>query len=213
MFSDITFSVVTVNGLIDSFNPCAIGVLVATIAILFSLGGTRRQVMLFGFFYVLTTYVTYLLIGLGILKAVHFFGIHNFFAWASSVFLIFMGLWQYKRSMCIIPKKRAQEATVLTAILLGFLVGLCEFPCSGGIYLATVGLVGLRETFFQGMLYLLWYNFLFVLPLIVIFGVAYNKYVANLLAVMAGKYGEKARKAGAIGMVLMGLLLILWLVL
>lgn len=212
MSNNISFYVVTLNGLLDAINPCAIGVLLATIGVLFALGGSRKKILTFGFLYVLATYVTYLLIGLGILKAVHFFGIHNFFAWASAVFMIGMGVYQMNNSMCVIPKKMPKEATVLTGLILGVLVGLCEFPCSGGIYLATVGLIGLKNSFWQGLLLLLWYNFMFVFPLIVIYLIAYNEKVAKILAMMTGSYGEKARKISSWIMILLGLAIIVWLV-
>ncbi len=211
MSNEITFSVVTINGLIDSINPCAIGVLVATVAVLFALGNYQKQILRFGFFYILATYITYLLIGLGILKAVHLFGIHNFFGWASAVALIFMGLWQLKNSACIIPKNMPKEATILAGIIFGFLVGLCEFPCSGGIYLATVGFIGLRETFWSGLLLLMWYNLMFVLPLIALFLFSYNMKNAQMIADIVGKLGVKAKYFSAIAMILLGVGLIVWL--
>lgn len=211
MSSNLSFSVVTVNGLIDSFNPCAIGVLVATISVLFALGNYRKNIAIFGFFYVFTTYITYLLIGLGLLKAMHLFGIHNFFAWASAFFLIAMGVYQWKRSMCIIPKNMPKEATMFAGILLGFLVGLCEFPCSGGVYMATIGFLGLQETFWSGLLLLMWYNLMFVLPLIILFVLAYNLEVAKVIANLVGTHSDRVRKSSAFAMIGMGLLLLLWL--
>jgi cytochrome c-type biogenesis protein len=211
MFNSVTFSTVTINGLIDAINPCAIGVLVATIAILFALGNYRQHILRFGFFYILTTYLTYLLIGLGILKAVHLFGVHNFFGWASSVALIAMGLWQLKSSRCIIPKNMPKEATVLSGIVFGFLVGLCEFPCSGGIYLATIGFIGIQETFWSGLFYLLWYNLMFVLPLIAIFIAGYYMKGAKVIAHWVGRHGTKARYITAVAMIAMGVLLITWM--
>lgn len=213
MSDSVTFGVVTVNGLIDSINPCAIGVLAASVAILFALGNYRQNILRFGFFYILTTYVTYLLIGLGILKAVHLFGIHNFFGWASAFALIAMGVWQFKCSSCIIPKRTPKEATIIAGLVFGFLVGLCEFPCSGGVYLATIGFIGLRETFWSGLLLLLWYNFMFVLPLVLLFALACNLTVANAIRNIVGAFGAKARAASAAAMIAIGTLLLLWLVL
>ena len=213
MFNDITFSVVTTNGLIDSINPCAIGVLIATVAILFALGNYRKQILRFGFFYILTIYITYLLIGLGILKAVHLFGIHSFFGWFSAAVLILMGLWQLRHSACIIPKNTPKEATILGGIIFGFLVGLCEFPCSGGIYLATIGFIGLQETFWSGLSLLMWYNLMFVVPLIAIFALSYNIKAAKMISTLVGKFGVKARYFSAIAMISIGVLLIGWLLL
>ena len=213
MSDKVTFSLITVNGLLDSINPCAIGVLAASVAILFSLGNYRAHILRFGCFYILATYVTYLLIGLGILRAVHLFGIHNFFGWASAIALILMGFWHLKKgSACIIPKKTPKEATILAGIVFGVIVGICEFPCSGGIYLATVGLLGIEETFWSGLLYLLWYNLMFVLPLIALFAFAWNLTAARAISRLVGALGTKARLASSAAMIAIGALLLLWLI-
>jgi cytochrome c biogenesis protein CcdA len=211
MSNEVTFSFVTINALIDSINPCAIGVLTASVAILFSLGNYRAHILRFGSFYILATYVTYLLIGLGILKAVHLFGVHNFFGWASAIALIFMGFWHLKKPACIIPKNAPKEATIIAGIVFGVLVGICEFPCSGAVYLATIGLIGVEETFWSGLLYLLWYNLVFVLPLILLFALAYNLAAARAISRMVGVFGTRARYISCVAMIVMGVLLLLWL--
>jgi len=46
-----------------------------------------------------------------------------------------------------------KRATFPAAGVGGFLVGLCTFPCSGGIYVAIVGLLALQTTYLQGVSY------------------------------------------------------------
>jgi cytochrome c biogenesis protein CcdA len=58
---------------------------------------------------------------------------------------------------------------------LGALVGLCEFPCTGGPYLTVLGLLHDSQTYLKGAGFLLLYNFVFVLPLVVILLLASNK--------------------------------------
>ena len=87
---------VLLNGLIDSFNPCAIGVLIFYLTLILSLKVARRSFITFGLFYILATYTTYLLIGLGILKVIHLFGVHNFFGWVSAILIIILGLFNLK---------------------------------------------------------------------------------------------------------------------
>jgi cytochrome c biogenesis protein CcdA len=50
---------------------------------------------------------------------------------------------------------------------------MVELPCTGGIYLAILGLLGDRMTLAEGIPYLLLYNLIFVLPLILILIVMY----------------------------------------
>jgi cytochrome c biogenesis protein CcdA len=61
-----------------------------------------------------------------------------------------------------------RTATLPAAVVLGILVGIFELPCAGGIYLVILGLVSNTMTLAQGIPYLLLYNFIFVLPLLVV---------------------------------------------
>ena len=66
-----------------------------------------------------------------------------------------------------------KKASVPSAIVLGGLVAMVELPCTGGIYLAILGLLGDRMTLAEGIPYLLLYNLIFVLPLVLILMVMY----------------------------------------
>lgn len=217
---------VIINGLIDSFNPCAIGVLISYLALILSFKLERRHFINFGLFYILATYATYLLIGLGILRVVHLFGIHNFFGWLAAIVILILGLfnikeffWPYVKiplltsflSRCHLPKWKP-EVTIAGAIVLGFLIGLCEFPCSGGIYLATVSLLGARETFLQGVVYLLIYNLMFVLPLVAIFFSAGNRWMFQQLQHLHGKTFSATKLIMGFSMLFSGALLLFWLI-
>jgi len=50
---------------------------------------------------------------------------------------------------------------------------MVELPCTGGVYLAILGLIGDRMTLPEGIPYLLLYNLIFVIPLILILLVVY----------------------------------------
>ncbi len=217
---------VLLNGLIDSFNPCAIGVLIFYLTLILSLKVARRLFITFGLFYILATYTTYLLIGLGILKVIHLFGVHNFFGWVSAILIIILGLFNLKEffwpnkyipilsaffNRCRIPKWRP-EITIISALTLGVLIGLCEFPCSGGIYLATVSLLAVKITFWQGLIYLLLYNLLFVLPLIILFLSTGNRPVFTALQKIHGKMFSWAKLVMGISMLVSGVLLLIWLI-
>ena len=89
-------TLVVINGLIDSFNPCAIGVLLLYVSILLGTNSSRRFILAFGGFYILATFVTYFLIGLGILQVVHFFGVPHFFGWVAAFLVLFIGLFYIK---------------------------------------------------------------------------------------------------------------------
>lgn len=217
---------VLINGLIDSFNPCAVGVLIFYLALLLSFQSRRTLLLSFGLFYILSIYATYFLIGLGILKTFHLFGLHNFFGFLAAILILLLGLYHLKEyflpnlyipiispflSRCRIPKIDP-KISVLSAIILGFLVGICEFPCSGGIYLATVALLSVKETFLRGLLYLLLYNLMFVLPLIIIFAGLGNKVFFNWFKKVQAKNISLVRLIMGLSMTVSAILLLIWLI-
>jgi cytochrome c biogenesis protein CcdA len=218
---------VITNGLIDSFNPCAIGVLLIYITILLGTNSPRSFILAFGAFYILATFVTYFLIGLGILQVIHLFGVPHFFGWVAAILVFVFGLFYLKeyfrpawqipilspflsRCRMIVWNKRL---TVFSAVALGFLIGICEFPCSGGIYLATVAMLSLKETFWQGVFYLTIYNLMFIVPLVVIFLFATNKNVLAKIKSWQSKTARKAKLVSGVLMTALGILLLMWLTL
>ena len=82
---------VAVAALIDSINPCAFSILLVTIAFLFSIGKLRSGVMKIGGSYIFGIFVVYILIGLGVLQALHFFNTPNFMAKAGAFLLVILG--------------------------------------------------------------------------------------------------------------------------
>src|SRR3989344_4808714 len=135
--------------LVDSINPCAFSILLLTIAFLFSLGQVRSSILKVGGFYVAGLFLIYILIGLGILQTLHIFNTPHFMAKIGASLLILLGginlINEFFPSFPIklrIPQaahsKMAmlmEKASVPAVFLLGALVGLCEFPCTGGPYL------------------------------------------------------------------------------
>jgi cytochrome c biogenesis protein CcdA len=217
---------VLINGLIDSFNPCAIGVLIFYLALILSLKVERKLFIAFGLFYILATYVTYLFIGFGIFHVIHLFGVHNFFGWIAAFLILILGLFNLKEffwpnwkipllsaffSRCRIPKWKPQ-ITIISAVVLGFLIGICEFPCSGGVYLATISLLTVKETFWQGISYLLLYNVMFVLPLVIIFLSTGNRPVFEFMRKLNSKTFTWIKLIMGISMIISGLLLLWWLI-
>ena len=81
--------------------------------------------------------------------------------------------WEGKGISLAIPKsakpwleKYARKGTFVSLVILGALVALVELPCTGGIYLAILSLIA--DSGVKGVSYLVLYNVIFVLPLILI---------------------------------------------
>lgn len=181
--------------LLDSVNPCAFSVLFLTIAFLFSLGRSRQNILLIGLLYIAGIFVVYLGIGLGLLRVLSFFNVPNGLAKVGAVILVIFGILELLGSL--IPNfpiklqipaaakpwiaKIMSRASLPTAFLLGLAVGSFEFPCTGGPYLFVLGLLHDHATFWSGFGYLVLYNLIFVLPLVVALILVSNKLILGQL--------------------------------
>ena len=196
---------IAVTGFIDGIHPCAIAILVFFIAFLLTLQRSFKKIFALGMVYVFVIFLTYLAIGVGLLSGIMFFGQHHFFAKAGSWLLILLGMLNLRD--IFLPQLRLgvklprvsndkirellKTATFPTVAIAAFLVGLCSVPCSGGIYAAITALLASQTSFFIGFLYLLLYNFMFVLPLIIILAISTNPYTL----VKLGDWQQRNKKS------------------
>ena len=220
-----SLSLVITTGLLDSFNPCAIAVLLIFIALMLTLKKTRREILILGITYITAVYLTYFVIGLGLLKAAHVLNIPTVFTTIIGWLLIIWGLWSVKDYL--FPKlplhlsisvtgrqiiaNLAGKVTVPATFVMGILVAIFGFPCTGGIYLATLALLSAKETYLQGLLYLLIYNLMFVAPLILIFLGTSNRFVTEKLINLNEKNSPLFRLIIGLITLIMGLVLVFYL--
>lgn len=214
---------VGVAALIDSINPCAFGILLLTIAFLLSIQKTRSSILKIGGVYILGLVTVYILIGLGILQALHLFDTPHFMAKVGAVLLIVLGginlINEFFPSFPIklrIPQvahnKMAtlmNKASLPAVFLLGALVGLCEFPCTGGPYLMVLGLLYDQGTYLVGVGYLLLYNLIFILPLVIILFIASDKTLVEKVQTWKRSETKHMRLWGGIAMIILGFLIFL----
>lgn len=199
--------VIAVSALIDSINPCAISVLFLTITFLFSLGKNRKFVLMSGGVYILAIAIVYTLIGLGALQALSFFNVPNIMAKiGASILLIYsiIGLineffpnfpikLKIPESSHTTLAKVIQKGSIPAFFLLGALVAMFEFPCTGGPYLFVLTLLHDYANFWKGFWYLIFYNIVFVLPLILMLAFATNKIMIEKIDKLRRLETKKAR--------------------
>jgi cytochrome c biogenesis protein CcdA len=58
-----------------------------------------------------------------------------------------------------------RKLTLPSSFIAGLLVGFFEFPCTGGVYLAIIGLLAVNSSYLEGLFYLALYNLAFIAPL------------------------------------------------
>ncbi|MFQ6049605.1 MAG: cytochrome c biogenesis CcdA family protein [Candidatus Paceibacterales bacterium] len=209
---------VATTGFLDGIHPCAIAILIFFIAFLLTLQRTFKNIFALGLVYIFVIFLTYLGVGVGLFSGIMLFGQHHFFAKLGSWLLIFLGLINIKDYFFPqLPihfrmpkfagekiKSRLEKATLPGIIVAAFLVGLCSVPCSGGIYAAITALLASKTTYFTGFLYLLLYNLMFVMPLIILLLFAANPITLAKIAEWRQKHERTEKLVMGLMMIALG---------
>jgi len=188
----VSFPLVTVAGLVDGINPCAIGMMVMLLGYLLVFAKKPKRIIVTGLVYIVSVFVTYLVVGLGLYSFVSRFDFTQEARVLNVVvgsILLVAGLIQLKDFLGIekgphlrIPTASRSKLMALiekvslpTTVLLGVLVTLLETPCSLPIYVGTATILSQSGMAFPFVVaYFLYYNFLFVLPLLVVLYVVWR---------------------------------------
>ena len=194
------FGILTVAGagLLDGVNPCAFATIVFFISYMNLVGRRRKEMLIAGGAFALAVFVTYLLLGIGTLSFMNY--LNRFSGVATCVYLIaamltfgLAGLSLYdavkakqgktkdillqlplalkQRIHKVIREQTRTSGIIVGAIVIGFVISALELVCTGQVYLPTLtfvsGIEGMRA---NAIAYLLLYNFMFIVPLLVVFG-------------------------------------------
>ena len=188
-------------GLLDGINPCAFATIVFFISYMSLVGRERKEMLAAGGAFAAAVFVTYLLLGMGLLKFLSF--LNEFSVVAKCVYLLaaigtfalaFLSLHdaykakqgkvkeitlQLPKSLkqCIHKVIREQTRTsgvIIGALVIGVAISALELVCTGQVYLPTItfvmGVEGMRG---HALAYLVLYNLMFIVPLLVVFGFVY----------------------------------------
>jgi cytochrome c-type biogenesis protein len=227
----ITLPTVLLAGVVDGINPCAFTVLLLFITAMMATMqvGTqanthdiRMRMVGMGLIYIAAIFLTYLALGVGVLKSLDFFTRGHFPARLGALMAIFFGLWMLKdyflpelgwrlqapAGVTHIARQSARKATVPAMIAGGFLIGLCTVPCSGAVYLGVLSLLALQPTALLGYGYLVLYNLVFVMPLIFILIAASSRPTINRLAHWNLHHKDWVRLGLGSGVIVMGLIIL-----
>lgn len=162
-------------------NPCTLAVQVLLLSALVLTKG-RKDAIIGGILFTATIYVMYLLYGLGILTAIYALGIQDILYLVLKVLLLVMaateivaffkyrpGFVSLEMPMSFRPiahKVLKSVENPWMAVPVAILCSILLLPCSSGPYLSAIIL--LANTSVEKLLYLLYYNAIFVLPMVVI---------------------------------------------
>jgi cytochrome c-type biogenesis protein len=190
-FGGLTVPTVLVSGVADGFNPCAFALLVLfatyTLTLVNSVTSdgsptleARRRLLGAGSLYVGAVWVTYFVIGLGLLSFLGWLGRDHLVTRVAVIVALVMALWMLKDVLLpgvgpsmMAPAgthgrmQRAMERGGLAGMLIaGVLVGICTVPCSGAIYLDIVAVLHASGGGLTGIALLALYNIAFIVPLL-----------------------------------------------
>ncbi len=196
---------VALAGLLDGINPCAFTVMVFFVSLLAIRHLSTSQMLTLGCAFLAGVFVTYLLLGLGLLHVMHVLRGYRIVAkmlhWALAALTAALGLlslldyWSVKQSKnpaamrLKLPEVVSRQihrflrgavhegdselATwplVVTGLGTGVVVSVFEGICTGQVYVPTIAFVAsVPEMRLRAMFYLLLYNIMFLMPLVVIF--------------------------------------------
>lgn len=193
---NLTIGVIVGAALADSINPCVLGVLIFLLAFLTRVFKSRNRMLVGGLVYSAVVYLTYLGLGFGIIRAAVSLSVASGLYWIAAIVAITAGLLEIKDffwygrgpTLQILPggteriklytskieaaQKRYPHLSFAMIGLLGIFVVLVELPCTGAPYFAVLALLAAGE-YRLAVPYLLLYNFVFILPLLVIIAIVY----------------------------------------
>ncbi len=215
-FRSLGIAPVIVAGLVDSINPCAIATLIFFLSYL-TLGGRRpRDLLWIGAVFTLGAFLTYFLIGLGLLQALHSLRFAPLLARAiypiAALFTMALAALSFrdygrarqgqtaeialqlprgvKRQIHqVIRTQLRLRHLALAAFTTAVLVSGLQFVCTSQIYLPTLmymSQVGGQRL--RAVSLLLLYNLMFVLPLILLFLAAYFGVSTRTMAKLAARH-------------------------
>ena len=201
-FGGLTVPVVLSSGFADGLNPCAFALLVLfatyTLTLVNSVTAdgsatleARRRLLGAGSLYVGAVWITYFIIGLGLLSFLSWLGQDHLVTRIAAVLAMVMGLWMLKDVFLpgVGPSMMAPHGTsgrmhkaierggLAGMLIAGVLVGICTVPCSGAIYLAIVAVLHASGGGLTGLALLALYNLAYIAPLVLLLGAVSNRRV------------------------------------
>jgi len=204
MVEHITLGIIIAAALADSINPCVFGVLIFLLAYMTKIFKNKARMLVAGLIYITAVYITYFLIGVGILTLAYTASFSKPFYWFAASVAILAGLFEIKDyfwygkgfSLQIIPgaaerikkysnamekmETKHPALSLAVAAFLGIFVVFVELPCTGAPYLAILGMLS-KGQYADGIPLLLLYNLIFILPLILIVWFVYIGFTSKML--------------------------------
>lgn len=219
---NLTLAAVISASIVDAINPCAFAVLIILMTTILSTKDSKKALKA-GLLFAAAIFISYFLMGLGIYKVLGAGKFSETFYKGVGWLAILLGLlnlkdyfWYGKGFLMEVPlswrpKMKALIKSVtspLGAFGIGFLVSLFLLPCTSGPYIVILGMLAIDTLQIQAISYLLLYNLIFVLPMVVISVAVFKGFNPTKAEETRQKHLKNLHLIAGIIMVLMGLIIV-----
>lgn len=220
--NNITLLAVILASIVDAINPCAFAVLILLMTTIL-ISGDKKTALKAGLSFSLSIFISYLLMGVGLYKAIQFAGVSQLFFNIVGWLAVILGIlnlkdyfWYGKGVLMEVPltwrpklKKIISSITSpIGAFLIGFIVSLFLLPCTSGPYIVILGMLAEKTTYFQALFYLIIYNLVFVLPMVLITIGVYKGFNINKAESVRSKNLKTLHLIAGIILIAMGVLVL-----
>lgn len=185
---ELNFGIVTITALADAVNPCEFAVLILMLTTIM-VSGDRKRALKAGLAFASAIYIAYFLMGLGFITVLKESGLSSILFSFIGLFAIIVGLLNIKDFikpgaggfiMEVPVRWRPKMKSIIKgttsvpgAFLVGLVVSLFLTPCTSGPYIFILSLIAEKATYLTGFLWLVYYNFIFIVPMIAITMIVY----------------------------------------
>lgn len=236
-FQKLGWVAVLLAGLVDGLNPCAFATIIFFVSYLALSGHKGKQILLTGASFTIGVFIAYLLVGFGFYKVLDLieaymtvlskivYGLTALFCLVLAV----LSIRDYfktrhgdlddmalklpeplrKRINATVREGRNSSSYYLSAFVVGLVVSILELACTGQIYLPVIiSMSTLPELRGKAVIFLLLYNLMFIVPLIVVFILAYFGTTSKQFTAFLKKHAAAVK----IGMAVVFVSLAIWLI-
>ena len=232
-----TLPTVLLAGIVDGFNPCSFAIMISLAGILAIGGRKRRARIIGGLAFCAGTFVTYMLMGLGLMQALKALEglrvVHDvvMVVLALSLFVLsflsFRDALKFKKvpvfsvvtlklpeGVKVLIRKIAMEswsgpAVALAGFGCAFLVTLLDALCTGQVYVPVLALISREPGAWRSFALLALYNLAFIAPLVVVFVLASKTTDAFQMAKWSSRNVIPAKIALGVVFALLGVLILI----
>lgn len=227
---------VLIAGLIDGLNPCAFATIVFLISYLSFLGKQSREILTYGIIFTFGVFIAYIIAGMGLMAGFRqlsgFPLVTKGIYLVIGTFAIVLGIISFydyilfrrgeitkmKLQLPMALKKkihgiirvqtRSPKAGFFGTFVLGFIIAATEVVCTGQVYLPTIGyIMTVPELRAYAFLNLIFYNLMFIIPLVGVFVAAYMGITSEKMAVASKTHTGKVKLLTGILFIGLGLFL------